>query len=122
MSDLDAKEFARYLSAQFHTQNGIEEALALLRTRRKLTGDPEERRAIDVELGALQEESHRISDERTAFMAENLAVVPPGGELLENLKGIADRLDKMVASSVTASVIIKASTDILNNWKKTRSA
>jgi hypothetical protein len=120
--DLDAGQVARYLSAQFHAQRGVEEALALLRTRRRQTGDPEERRDIDMELGELQEAAQRIDDERTAFMAENLVVVAPAEASVEHLKQIADRLDRMIASSATASAIVTAAKDILSDWNKTRPA
>lgn len=118
--ELDAGQVARYLSAQFHAQRGVEEALALLRTRRKQTGDPDERRDIDLELGELQVAAQRIDDERTAFMAENLTVVAPGDACVEHLKQIAERLDRTIASTATASAIITAASEILGDWNRTR--
>lgn len=110
-----------YLRAQFLTQHGLEEAIQMLNARRKLTGDPAERSRIDDELGLLQQELQQVADERTAFMAGNLAIRAPAPELVTEIKELADRLDATLVASTVGDTIIETANKILELWDKTRS-
>jgi hypothetical protein len=112
-------EFAAYITGQFQAHRGLGEAIALLKTRFKLTGDPDERSRINRELGELEETLQNIEADRTAFMAESLIVVPPSATDVEKLKGIADRLDEMIATSTSASAILQLAGELAGIWSQT---
>jgi hypothetical protein len=112
-------EFAAYITGQFQAHRGLGEAIALLKTRFKLTGDPDERSQINLKLGELEETLQNIEADRTAFMAESLVVLPPSAADIEKLKGIADQLDQMIATSTTASAILQLANDLAGIWSQT---
>jgi hypothetical protein len=119
-ADASPSQFNLYIDAQFQAESALAEGVSLLESRLKQTGDPQERSIILTQIGGLQTQLQILRADRTAFMAESLVVCPPTADDLEQLKQIADSLDKLVASSTTATAILKLATEAADIWQKTR--
>ncbi|GAB4531880.1 MAG: hypothetical protein Tsb0020_48130 [Haliangiales bacterium] len=112
--DASDAERADYLQAAVTTVGAIEDAIALLMVRQTiptLAGD--ERRLITVKLADLDAHKAKVRAQMHAFIAGQLAVVPPTAGDIKKVQVIAESLDRMTAEAVMTDAVVDATANIL---------
>lgn len=118
--DAIAEDTAAYLVLCSNTISGIDDALALLNSRKNSMDTPaDESRMIEFEIGDQIAKKARVMAIRTAFVANQRAMKAPTIDMSKTAENLLKVLDQMTAANVTASQVVVTSTQLFKIWQRT---
>jgi hypothetical protein len=113
-------EVSRYLRTVLRAEAALGEAIALLEARKVLTANPDEARAIVVQVARLSARQSELEAERLAFLNEQATIAPPSDAVVDEVSDQARRLDQMVANALDVGAVIHITERILELWSATQ--
>jgi hypothetical protein len=119
-NETSAKQKSNYLVLSLRAEIALGESIALLETRRTLTGDGDETRNITFQIAVHEAERVKIKAERIAFLAEQMKINPPKKSQVDKVISLATKLDEMIAAQVKTRAILNATTSVLELVASTR--
>jgi len=103
-----------YLLMSSQSEKALRRAIALLKSIS--TGEGDEERAITVAIASLDADVAKLIAEREAFLAEQTAIASPSEAQVNEIVGLAKKLDALTANAQAAKSIIAAATQIFKIW------
>ena len=116
----DNKKTSNYLILSLKTEFALGGSIALLETRRTLSGDGDETRNITFHIAKYNAKRAKIKADRIAFLAEQTKIKPPKKSKLDKAINLSKKLDNMIASSTTTKAILDTTTRLLKLYNSTR--
>lgn len=110
---------SNYLVLSLRAEFALGESIALLDTRRTLTGDGDETRDITFRIALFEAERAKIKAERIAFLQEGSTIKPPKKTLVDKVRNLAAELDEMIAANVTTKAILSVTSSVMALFNST---
>jgi hypothetical protein len=119
-STASAQDRANYMEVAFTTNRELGEVILLLEHRKSGFANGAETQFIDANIDTVRSQRLTVSADLNAFLGDSLAIAPPSDADVEAVKDLVHRIDTMTAQSTEASAMMKAATELLTIWRKTR--
>ncbi len=108
-----------YLVISLHSENAINDAIALLKTIKTNYANAEETRDINVKIAELEAERAKIHAKRLAYLAGKVGINPPSDDDVNKTEELVKEMDGFIAGAQAGKAIIRVATNIINIWSKT---
>ncbi len=122
VSQMSEAEQLAALRMYLKTEEGLEDAIALLNARKVNFDTTEgELKRIRIELADAKAELAKVRARLIAFEANQLSMKPPSPEVITTITEQAKKLDEMIANAQAADTIVAAVKLLTEAWANTQS-